>query len=253
MKIYVIPQINEIKKWEKLSIDYNLGFEYNDFYDPKLLDNKEKLNQLIEMYKKLDRKNDTLHGVFFDINFASVDPLIKKISIERAISSLNIARALKCKAVIFHTNYEPWIKSDVYRENWVNQSFEVYDYLLNMFPDINIFVENMFDGDPILLEKLALKLKDKANFGICLDIGHAHISNTTLDVWFERLLPYVKHIHLNDNNKDADSHLALGDGNLDVAYVLQRIGKLDDITVLLEMNNIKDVITSIEVIMRVKL
>jgi hypothetical protein len=64
LKIYVIPQINEIKKWEKLSIDYNLGFEYNDFYDPKLLDNKEKLNQLIEMYKKLDRKNDTLHGVF---------------------------------------------------------------------------------------------------------------------------------------------------------------------------------------------
>ena len=52
MKIYVIPQVNEIKKWEKLSIDYNLGFEYNDFYDPKLLDNKEKLDQLIEKYKK---------------------------------------------------------------------------------------------------------------------------------------------------------------------------------------------------------
>jgi glutaredoxin len=34
---------------------------------------------------------------------------------------------------------------------------------------------------------------------------------------------------------------------------LQRIGKLNDITVLLEMNNIKDVIRSIEVIMRVKL
>ena len=61
------------------------------------------------------------------------------------------------KAICSHynTNYETWIKSEIYRETWVNESFNVYNQLLDMFPDLNIYVENMFDSDPILLEKLA--------------------------------------------------------------------------------------------------
>ena len=67
MKYHVIPKLDELDKFLKLSKEYNLGFEYNEFFIPSTLDNEEKLNNIIKEYKKLGRTNDTLHGVFFDI------------------------------------------------------------------------------------------------------------------------------------------------------------------------------------------
>ena len=160
MKLYVIPNLKEIEKWNELSEKYNLGYEYNEFFVPSLLDDEKELNSIIEKYKLLNRKNDTLHGVFFDVNFASLDSKIKDISIARAEKSLEIANILNCKAVIFHTNYQTWIKNNNYKKSWVENSKVVYKRLLDEFPNLNIYVENMFDDEPYLLKELAYSLKD---------------------------------------------------------------------------------------------
>ena len=253
MKLYVIPNLKEIKKWNELSEKYNLGYEYNEFFVPSLLDDEKELNSIIEKYKLLNRKNDTLHGVFFDVNFASADSKIKDISITRAKKSLEIANILNCKAVIFHTNYQTWIKNNNYKKTWVENSKVVYKKLLDEFPNLNIYVENMFDDDPYLLKELANSLKDEKRFGVCLDVSHAHISSTPMNIWFEELLPYIKHIHLNDNNKNEDSHLPLSLGNIDYEYILKTVNSIEDVTVLLEMNKYEDVIKSLDVIKEVGL
>ena len=164
MKLYVIPQIKELNKWIELSSKYDLGFEYNDFFNPSILDNEEDLKERIEVYKQLNRNGDTLHGVFFDINFASNDKKIKEISISRAISSLKIAEELNCKGVVFHTNYQTWIKDEKYRNTWLKDTVKVYKELLNKFPNIDIYVENMFDEDPKLLSELVKELKEEKHF-----------------------------------------------------------------------------------------
>ena len=253
MKLYVIPHLEEIDKWISLSKEYNLGFEYNEFFNPNVLDNEHLLNELITKYKDLNRNADTLHGVFFDINLVSNDQNIKEVSLERVISSLKIAEKLKCKGVVFHTNYQTWIKSESYKNMWIKESVKVYKKLLDMFPNLDIYVENMFDDDPMMLSILAEKLKDEKHFGVCLDVAHAFISNTDLDIWFNELKPYIKHIHLNDNDKNADLHLALGEGCLNIEYVFEMINKLDDVTVLLEMNKYEDVVKSLNVIKKVQL
>ena len=129
MKYYVIPDLSELDKYLKLASDYNLGFEYNDFFDPNLLDNNEKLNDTISKYQSLKRKGDTLHGVFYDITLDSVDKKIKEVSLERVRSSLDIALKLNCKGVVFHTNYITWMKDKVYQDNWVKVHKEL---LLNL-------------------------------------------------------------------------------------------------------------------------
>ena len=161
MKFYVIPNLNEIDKWNELALKLDLGYEYNDFFTPCLLDDQERLNNIIKNYEVLGRNNDTLHGVFFDINFASVDSKIKDISIKRAKTSLDIASKLNCKAVIFHTNYQTWIKNNNYKISWIENSKAVYKELLDEFPNIDIYVENMFDDDPYLLKELASSLKEE--------------------------------------------------------------------------------------------
>ena len=118
MKYYVIPNLNEINKYLDLSNEYNLCFEYNEFFNPKLLDNENELNDVINQYKKLGRKNDTMHGVFYDITLDSNDPKIASISYERVKKSLDIASKLNCKAVVFHTNYITWMKDEKYRDNF---------------------------------------------------------------------------------------------------------------------------------------
>lgn len=251
MKFYVIPRLEEIDKWITLAKEYDLGFEYNEFFNPNILDNELLLNELINKYQELNRKKDTLHGVFFDINLVSNDQKIKEVSMARVISSLKIAEKLNCKGVVFHTNYQTWIKSETYKNMWVKESAKVYKELLDMFPNLDIYVENMFDDDPMMLSFLAKELKDEKHFGVCLDVAHAFISNTDLDIWFNELKPYIKHIHLNDNDKYADSHLALGEGSLDVEHVFEMIQKLNDVTVLLEMNKYEDVVKSLNVIKKV--
>ena len=91
MKLYVIPHLEEIDKWISLSKEHNLGFEYNEFFNPNVLDNEHILNELITKYKDLNRNADTLHGVFFDINLVSNDQKIKenvKLDVEDYVYSL---------------------------------------------------------------------------------------------------------------------------------------------------------------------
>lgn len=251
MKLYVIPQIKELNKWIELSSKYDLGFEYNDFFNPSILDNEDELKERINIYKKLNRNGDTLHGVFFDINFASNDKKIKEISISRAISSLKIAEELNCKGVVFHTNYETWIKDEKYRNTWLKDTVKVYKELLNKFPNIDIYVENMFDEDPKLLSELAKELKEEKHFGVCLDVAHAYISRTPLNEWFDCLRPYIKHIHLNDNDKYYDSHLQLGKGTIDLEYIFNEIYNISNVSVLLEMNKYEDALESIKIVKKV--
>ena len=121
MKYYIIPNKDDLDKYIKLANKYNLGFEYNDFYDPKFLDNGN-VDNLINIYKSLNRKDDTMHGVFYDIVLDSTDPKIAKISYDRVKSSLDIAAKLNLKGVVFHTNYITWMKNDWYRKNWVKKN-----------------------------------------------------------------------------------------------------------------------------------
>ena len=76
-------------------------------------------------------------------------------------------------------------------------------------------MENMFDEAPDMLRELAEEMKDYTNFGVCLDYAHAVISGTKEDCWMRELAPFIKHMHINDNDFKNDLHEALGAGQID--------------------------------------
>ena len=105
-RVLIIPNINNIDKSLELAKKYNLGFEYNDFFEPDILDDAKKLEELINAYKQYELPlGSTLHGAFYDVIPFSRDKKIKDISIERINQSIEVARKLGVTAVIFHTNY----------------------------------------------------------------------------------------------------------------------------------------------------
>ena len=237
MRFYVIPNLLELNKYLDLSKKYDFGFEYNEFFNPTLLDSND-LDKVINKYKSLNRKNDTMHGVFYDITLNSTDKLIKEISYKRVESSFKIAKELNVKGLVFHTNYITWMKDEVYINNWIEENKKAYLELVNKY-DMDIYIENMFDLEPYILKRLLDSCNNK-KINCCLDIAHASLSNVKLDVWFSVLGKYIKHIHINDNDLIKDSHEEIGKGKIDYKHAISLINQLnnkDELSILIEIND----------------
>ncbi len=54
------------------------------------------------------------------------------------------------------------------------------------------------------------------DMGFCFDVGHAHLSAGVQET-FEQLKGQIRSTHVHDNDKNADSHLWPGDGNINWA------------------------------------
>ncbi|MBQ8281436.1 MAG: TIM barrel protein [Lachnospiraceae bacterium] len=214
-KLLIIPDSENLSAYIELAGKYGCGFEYNDFFLPDVLDDSEKCDKIIAEYCVGNiPQYCTMHGAFLDVTVFSDDRKIKAVSDERVEQSLLLAEKIGAKAVVFHTNYMPNFLQDTYRENWVERNRLYWKEKLNNHPEINIYLENMFDTDPELLASLAEKMQCESRFGICFDYAHAHVfgNQGEIEKWAVKLGKYVKHVHINDNNFISDLHLAVGDG-----------------------------------------
>ncbi len=249
-QLLILPKQDELKEYLSIAEEYKLGFEYNDFFVPDLLDDEEKLKEVIAKYKACELpKFTTLHGAFFDVIPFSVDRRIREISDGRIRQSIEVARELSTKAVIFHTNYNPFLNSKAYMESWLETNTEYWSGILKMYPDMNIYLENMFDISPDLMEALSERLSGYANYGVCLDYAHASLSDVAPEVWAERFGKYVKHIHINDNDLVSDLHLAWGAGKINRQNFYQCYDKyMQGASVLIETSTMDNVKKSLEVL-----
>lgn len=236
--IYFIPDAQNIEKSLELARTYNGYFEYNDFMIPAVLEDEEKVAQLIVFYSNLDRdrSKDTLHGAFLDVTVHSDDPLVYNASLQRVRQSMDIAKQLGIRGVVFHTNFIPNFRVAYYQKNWLERNEKFWRQMLKEYPDLCIFMENMFDEEPDLLAALAERMKDETRFGVCFDYAHACVFGHDIDDWVNRLAPYTQHMHINDNDLKDDLHMIVGDGQIDWDYftkVLREKGI--ETSVLLEM------------------
>ncbi len=246
--LLIIPDVNDLEVTNSLAKEFNLGFEYNDFFAPHILDDTESSDKVIKRYKSCDLPvTTTLHGAFFDVLPFSVDEKIKEISMLRINQSLNLGRKMNVKAVVFHTNYNPFLNSLGYIEEWINVNTQIWRNILNENKDINIYLENMFDVSPVILKRLAENLSENENFGVCLDWAHASISGAEPQKWAEELSGFVKHIHINDNDLRSDLHLAWGDGKIDRSLFYNCYDKyFSEATVLIETTSLENKVKSLE-------
>ena len=166
-RLLIIPDINNIEKSLELAAEYNLGFEYNDFFDPEVLDDENRIGELIDAYKKYQLPSySTLHGAFFDVIPFSKDKKIREVSMLRIKQSIDVARRLGVAAVVFHTNYNPFLNSDGYKKIWVEENVTLWSEILEANKDLDIYLENMFDTSPDMLKMLAERLSVYSNFGL---------------------------------------------------------------------------------------
>lgn len=175
------------------------------------------------------------------LNFS--DPDKELTNMELAEEAFRFADALKAPRVIFH----PGIKGD-YRESARQMS------KLN---DERAIVENKpyrvakavmgLKEDDICVGHLPDEIKyikDNANVGFCLDIGHAicAANGVGIDKYeilneFIKLEPVMFHISDGDSDGLVDKHLHFGEGSYDLRKIASIIGHDPDITIETEKSS----------------
>lgn len=252
-QVYIIPDRQDIERSVSLAGEYGAAFEYNDFWKPDVLDDREKQEQIIEHYAKYrtDFSRDTMHGAFLDICVHSDDALIRKISRDRVIQSLEIAKRMGLKGVVFHTGLIGSLRTAGYLKGWKEKNIRFFTEIAERFPNQNIYMENMFDKTPDMLAELAEALRDVQNFGVCLDYAHGAITDCPCETWVRTLAPYIRHMHINDNDLHDDLHRSVGNGNIDWKRFDDLIHQYKiDSSVLVEVNGYEAQKTSLEYLKR---
>ena len=240
-QLHIIPDRKRIEETLRLAEEYHAVFEYNDFFHPAVLDDKKKIDELISFYIKQprDRSRDTMHGAFLDITIHSEDSMIRQASGHRIRQSMDIARDMGLRGVVFHTGRLSGFRDERYIENWLSTNEAFFGGLLQEYPGQQIYMENMFDEAPDILARLAKRLAHEPRFGVCLDYAHAAVTGIAGEQWVEALAPYIRHMHINDNDKTNDLHQEIGTGRIDWQAFDRQMRRFQvETSVLIEMKDL---------------
>lgn len=204
-------------------------------------------SDIIDLKKTLDHNPAlTIHAPFMDLSPGAVDPKVREITVDRFHNVLNIAEILMPRVIVFHSGYDRW-KYDDNVDIWLEGSSKTWrpinERAANM--GIRIAIENIFEDEPSHLVLLTKEI-DSDNFGICFDTGHFNLfSKLPLIEWLTMVKAYIKELHLHDNSRYRDDHLAIGDGDFDF-YTLFRVLGNTDCVCTIEAHSVKNVKKSIE-------
>ena len=244
--LHIHVPYSELDKHVDLLRDRKYDLEI--YFSAAMLDRTGKADLEI-LIKRLDWNPAlTLHAPFMDINPGAEDPLVRSATQVRFRQLLDAAAIMRPRAAVFHAAYSKWRyagQTDV----WLEKSIDTWQMVMERASKINmrVAVENVFDEDPDALQLLLDRI-DHPDFGFCFDTGHFNLFSTVpMECWFERLGSRLKEVHLHDNTGRADSHWALGRGNIDFEKFFSLMSKNAPLPVFtIEAHDKDDIETSLE-------
>ncbi|MBC8413409.1 MAG: sugar phosphate isomerase/epimerase [Nitrospira sp.] len=183
----------------------------------------------------------SIHAPFMDLSPGAVDLKVRELTVKRFSSVLDFAEILNPRVIVFHSGFDRW-KYDKRDNSWLEASLETWLKINGRAASlgVQVAIENIFEDEPENLRILASEM-DSENFGICFDTGHFNLfSKLTLKEWLAIVKPYIKELHLHDNNRYADEHLALGEGDFDFQTLFSELKGIDCVYTL-EAHSIENI------------
>jgi len=230
----------------------NLGIELDFFSYPENLDNQNldiSINYHKELLSLINNKI-TMHGAFYDLNITARDAKIVDVAKFRINQSIEIAKKLNIKDIVFHPNYVHSSKSD-YIKFWTNKQVEFWQQFISQIEqdEINIYLENTRENDASYISNIIDNLNNK-HFKVCFDTGHSNcFTNSKIKPaeWVKNYNNKLNYIHLHSNFGYTDEHLAFTKGNIDFDNFFEEISKLNsDLLIIIEVKTFEEVIQSLK-------
>ena len=222
----------------------NLGLEYAELVHQFPCENID--TELLESFNL----KYSIHAPFMDINIAALQEKSRINSIEQIKDSIDLANKINAEAVVVHPGLASFLVNkyfldDVYKT--ANESIkEIGEYSDNL--GVLTTIENMPTFEAMIYKNIEQldELLNSLDMGMTLDIGHAnHVGYSPEGMIFDS----IKHIHAHDNFGDEDSHLALGEGSIDLKGIINTLEKKNyDGIYIIEVNDYDSIKKSYEYI-----
>ena len=173
-----------------------------------------------------------VHAPYLEINLASFNEPIRKISVNVVKKCIRIASLLGSHVVTIHAGKIHEVYSKRFYERTFNLAQNSISSCLRTAEDygVGIGIENEKKGATYYLFPTSYELLEFVesfhafeNVGIVYDIGHANTVGADLVTFFEMTQERIISIHLHDNNGITDSHMTFGKGNIDFELLIKNI------------------------------
>jgi len=168
-----------------------------------------------------------------NINLIDSDKSHRIVAMDEVKRALESAEQIPIDACVLHLGQ----KGDHWDKRALENSLTAIEHLKAFAHPlgVRILIENL--QNEITSPEHILEILNVGHFdrvGVCLDIGHAHLSrlssdshpNIGIDEAFELLKPRIAELHLHDNHGAKDDHLWPGTGSIDWNNVAKHVATL---------------------------
>lgn len=187
-------------------------------------------SKTIEWLRNIKEKYNlefSLHVPCYDLNPASRNPGVRKLVIEQYTQTFKLANSLDTPHVVVHSGH----KSDgnIPDEEALELAIETLRVCQKsaLEQNVKMLVENTGYGSISFIKKPddLRKLVDgiSESVGIVIDTGHAHLQGLSLLDCFDLFGKRIIQIHVNDNYGDTDSHLPIGNGDINFCEMIKKM------------------------------
>jgi sugar phosphate isomerase/epimerase len=195
--------------------------------------------EMFAYIKNLGMKISSTHANFLQTDVSSPDEVLRSGSIEILKSNILTAKRLEADIIVVHPGGWSLDRSilDAKINNAVRSFAEIAEFASHNM--VKIAIENLppeFMCDNIqdlrrVLDGARKSIRNKDDIGICLDTGHANLSNT-LPEYISAFGKDIISMHIHDNDGYAggnsakaedDMHNIPGSGKIDWKYIFKKL------------------------------
>lgn len=251
LQLSLQPTWDDREAFFEVAAQEDLGIEIASLTQPAVLDDTQAREEQLIWYQSRPLHTSDLapsfHGAFLDLTPHSPDPAVAGLAQKRFVRDLQDASRLGCRRIVFHTGYNPMVRVDDYQDIFLDYQSEFWRVLADSFPDLTICLENVWEPSPDFFQELLVRI-DHPRVRMCLDLAHANVYSDVSPIdWLRELNPFLGCMHWNDNAGEMDSHLALGEGNIDWPKAIQwTSSSAPPVPVTLEFSQLDRALQSLE-------
>ena len=227
---------------ETLEFVENLGLEYVE-----LVHQFPTADIGIDILESYNLKY-TIHAPFMDVNLASLQEKSRTNSIEQIEESMDFATEINAEAIVVHPGLTSFLPNKYFPKHVLKAAENSIKEIGEYGNDIGVLttIENMPNFPSMIYQNIhdLNELLVSLDMPMTLDIGHAnHAGYPPEAMYFDS----IKHIHAHDNFGDDDSHLALGEGSIQLNTIINTFEKNNfDGIYIIEVNDFDSIKKSYE-------
>ncbi|MFB9991587.1 sugar phosphate isomerase/epimerase family protein [Deinococcus oregonensis] len=173
-----------------------------------------------------------IHGPFWQLSVAPRDPAVRELVQARLNLGLDFAQAIGATQMVIHSPFDffghPMSVPGARLGPELERVHQTLEQVVQRAGDqgVTLVVENIYDLSPVPLLELIGSF-DLPHVRLSVDVGHAHLmtqrGGPAPQVWLDQAGSLLGHVHLCDNDRTSDQHLAPGEGTIHWPGVLRSL------------------------------